>query len=167
MRLELVGESKTDVFSYGLIYNIMGGSLTDMNDYMTYDSTVRNRIYPEKTPVMEFEYEPLDEKTEEEVDLVNEAVTLAECHVSGTDFEHMEDCLSEKETVSATDLEKVGDTLRQLNGTGLYADLRNNEEVRNRVSSLLSGISIQTENKEEKPESSLFDMSDFLETKTF
>lgn len=152
---DLVGRSKTDPYAYGLIFSVMGESLTDLTKYT--EDPSEDESDPAKPPLLvnEIEWDDLDEDA---VDLENENIPLiSRYQVDIQNFENLESCLhhdtcTEREAVDAVN------TISRLKGTSIYDSLKNNEAICSRVATLLSNVQVTEE------EAFLSDMSDFLKT---
>ena len=163
----ILGNSCTDLYAYGVIYKVLGESLTDLKIY-SYTPPVSTDIPEEKEQSQDFEmkdYETisLNDYQDDNVDLEEEKLSLTiDESIQSDDFENLESILKDGTENNSTSLMSASDTLGKLKGSGLYESLQNSEEVRNKISALLDRVSANQTAME--LDSCLLDMSEFLNT---
>lgn len=165
----ILGISCTDLYEYGVIYKVLGESLTDLNIY-SYIPPLSANVTEEIEQSQEIELKDietisLNDYQKDDVDLEEERLSLAiDESIQLDEFKNLESIFKESIDSNNTSLINASDTLGKLKGSDLYESLQKSEEVRSKISTLLDRVSANQTAEKTEVESCLLDMSEFLNT---
>ena len=166
---QILGFSCTDLYEYGVVYRVLGESLTDLNIYSYIPPVSANLTEGiEQSQEMELkniETISLNDYQKDDVDLEEERMSLAiDEGVQLDEFENLESIFRESIDSNNSSLINASETLGKLKGSDLYESLQKSEELRNKISILLDRVSANQTAENSEMESCLLDMSEFLNT---